>query len=223
MKKLLSILSVLFITLSVSAQSREYIRNQISKHGECRNVAITKYNGDLMLYGQNGWASTGCPNDLTEALHELNEKREYITDVQLTDEGSWLIIYGDNGCRWNDIPYSLENKLTQWNNSGEEITSVSFNDDGDWIAICKRYVSSSDTDLQKWVVDGMEKYGAVWATCITDDAAVVVYEKGYRFLGNVPSDLKKKLDVVPFDVYRIKIAGTAWFISDGVREYDYNM
>ena len=211
MKKLLSFLSILLISLSVSGQSREYIRNQISLHGECRNVAITKYNGDLMLYGQNGWAATGCPEDLTDALDELNDDREYITDVQLTDGGSWLIIYGDNGCRWNDIPYSLE------------ITSVSFNDDGDWIAICKRYIAGSTQDLQDWVGDGMEEFGAVWATCITDDAAVVVYENGYRFLGNVPTDLKRKLEVVPFDVYRIKIAGSAWFISDGVRRYDYNM
>lgn len=223
MKKLISFCAILFITLSVSGQSREYIREQIREQGQCRNVAITKYNGDLMLYGQNGWASIGCPEDLTDALLELNEERKYITDVQLTDNGSWLIIYGDNGCRWNDIPYSLENKLRKWNESGEEITSVSFNDAGDWIAVCTNYISSSDTDIQEWVADGMDKFGGVLATCITDDAAVVVYENGYRFLGNVPSDLKQKLDVVPFDVCRIKIAGTAWFISDGVRRYDYNM
>lgn len=223
MKKLLSLFTVLLISVSVFGQSREYIRNQISQRGECRNVAITKYNGDLMLYGQNGWAATGCPSSLTDALHDLNNKREYITDVQLTDNGSWLIIYGDNGCRWNNIPYSLEKKLREWNESGEVITSVSFNDAGDWIAVSKRYISSSDTDIQEWVVDGMHNYGAVWATCITDDAAVVVYEGGYRFLGNVPSDLKRKLEVVQFDVYRVKISGTAWFISDGTRRYSYNM
>ena len=223
MKKILTVLLLTVISVSVSAQSREYIRNQIQRYGECRNVAITEYNGDLMLYGTNGWAATGCPEGLTDALHELNEENKYITDVQLTNEGCWLIVYGDNGIRWNDIPYSLEKKLREWNANGETITSVSFNDAGDWIAVSTEHISSSDSDLQDWVVGGMNKYGGVWATCVTDDAAVVVYEEGYRFLGNVPEDLKRRLDTISFNVYRIKIAGTAWFISDNKSRYAYNM
>ena len=35
-------------------RSREYIRNEIAEQGECRNLAITKTNGGLMLYGSNG-------------------------------------------------------------------------------------------------------------------------------------------------------------------------
>ena len=82
---LLSILSSSF--LGAQPSDRKFIKQQISKHGECRNVAITEYNGDLMLYGKNGWAANGCPDGLTDALDELNDDNEYIDDVQLTENG----------------------------------------------------------------------------------------------------------------------------------------
>lgn len=210
-------------TASAQSRNRNYIKQQISYHNECRNVAITQYNGDLMLYGSNGWAASGCPKGLTDALNELNEDGEYIDDVQLTEEGRWLILYGDNGFRWNDIPYSLERKLREWNSSGEVITSVSFNDSGDWVAVCQAYISASDSELQDWIAEGMEDYGQVWTTCMTEDALVVVYEDGFKTLGDIPSTLEAKLTSTPIDIYRLKIAGEAWFFSDGKSYYDYHM
>ena len=49
-----SIVLVSLTSVEANAQSRDrsYIREQISHYGECRNVAITKRNGDLMLYGK---------------------------------------------------------------------------------------------------------------------------------------------------------------------------
>ena len=204
-------------------RNRNYIKERIREYGECRNVAITKRNGDLMLYGENGWAASGCPKGLTEALRKLHDNGEYINDVQLTENGCWLILYGDNGIEWNDIPYSLEKKLREWNNNLEVITSVSFNDDGDWIAVSENYISASSTEIQDFVAEGMESYGGVWATCVTDDAIVVVYEEGYRTVGNIPSTLMSKLKSTSINVYRLKIAGEAWFLSDGKSQYDYNM
>lgn len=218
---------MLFIAIPSDAdaqgRNRNYIKERIREYGECRNVAITKRNGDLMLYGENGWAASGCPKGLTEALRKLHDNGEYINDVQLTENGCWLILYGDNGIEWNDIPYSLEKKLREWNNNLEVITSVSFNDDGDWIAVSENYISASSTEIQDFVAEGMDSYGGVWATCVTDDAIVVVYEEGYRTVGNIPSTLMSKLKSTSINVYRLKIAGEAWFLSDGKSQYDYNM
>ena len=218
---------MLFIAVPSDAdaqgRNRNYIKERIREYGECRNVAITKRNGDLMLYGENGWAASGCPKELTEALRKLHDNGEYINDVQLTENGCWLILYGDNGIEWNDIPYSLEKKLREWNNNLEVITSVSFNDDGDWIAVSENYISASSTEIQDFIAEGMDSYGGVWATCVTDDAIVVVYEEGYRTVGNIPSTLMDKLKSTSINVYRLKIAGEAWFLSDGKSQYDYNM
>ena len=221
----LAVTALCFVSLTAGAQpqDREYIKNQIQYHGSCRNVAITQTNGDLMLYGSNGWAANGCPKGLTDALSELNDKGAYIDDVQLTENGSWLILYGDNGFRWSNIPYSLEKKLREWNSNGEVVTSVTFNDDGDWIAISKEHISASDADIQNWISEGMSSYGQVWAACITDDAAVVVYAKGFKSLGDIPSTLWDRLQSTSINVYRLKIAGEAWFFSDGESRFDYHM
>lgn len=105
-------------------QGRAYIRKQIDSWGECRNVAITKSNGDLALYGRNGFAKSDLPYNLNEALTELNNERKYIDDVQLTENGRWLILWGNNGIRWNNIPYSLERKVREYNNNSKRAISL---------------------------------------------------------------------------------------------------
>ena len=220
---ILAICGMLF-SLNVSAQnSRQYIREQIQKWGECKNVAITEYNGDLALYGRNGWAGIGLPRELSNTLDELNEKNELIDDVQITEKGNWLVLYGDNGFHWSGIPYSLEKEIREYNRRNDVVTSVTFNDDGDWIIISRQYYTASSQGIQDWLVEGAEKYGQLWAACITSDAIVACYEEGYKYFGNVPQGLKDALSKSSLNVYRIKIAGTAWFYSDEDGNYNYHM
>lgn len=220
----LLLLAVMMLTASVSfAQSRSYIRNQIKEWGECRNVAITRTNGDLALYGKNGCARSGVPRQLSETITDLNNREEFIDDVQLTENGNWLVLYGNNGMVWNGISYSLENKIREYNSNDEIITTVTFNDSGDWIVVSTEHISASSSEIQNWLAEGLENHGQLWTACITDDGLVAVYERGYRYLGNVPSDLKRALGETDLDVYRLKIAGTAWFFADRDGRYRYNM
>lgn len=226
--KLIAAAQILLCLLIVStddlqAQGREFIRQKIREHGECRNVTITKRNGDLVFYGSNGWAATGCPSSLTNALNELNDDDEYLSDVQLTEEGRWIILYGNNGFRWNDIPYSLERKLRQYNDDNELVLSVTFNDANDWIVITEKHFAASDDDISDWLKEGNETYGMLWSACVTDDAVVAVFAEGYKYAGNVPEDLKEALKKTTLDVFRIKIAGSAWFFADINGSYNYNM
>jgi type II secretory pathway component PulC len=97
----LTIMMIFVVSINAYGQwGRSYIREQISMSKKCRNVAITKANGDLMLYGDNGWAGASLPEGLPEALNALNKDGEYIDDVQITEEGSWLILYGNCGFQW---------------------------------------------------------------------------------------------------------------------------
>ena len=221
--KLLLLMVTLFTSMHTFAQSREYIRNSIKQWGECRNVAITKYNGDLALYGKNGYSISGCPESLNDAIKELRQEGEYIDDVQLTERGSWLILYGNNGIIWSTIPYSLEQKLREFNQNGETITSVTFNDAGNWIVITNDYISSSHNEISNWLAEGNKLYGRLWAACVTDDALIAVYEDGYQYLGNIPYTLEKALRETSIDVFRLKIAGTAWFFADTEGRFRYDM
>ena len=220
---LFAIFGLLFASNLNAQNSREYIRNSIREWGECKNVAITKYNGDLALYGRNGWAGSGLPSGLKRALNELNEENKLIDDVQITESGEWLVLYGDNGVRWSDAPASLERKIHEFHDRGDVITSITFEDGGKWILISKEYYIASHTWIQNWLEDGADSYGVLWAACVTSDAMVAVYERGYKFWGEVPSGLKQALKETSMDVYRVKIAGTSWFFSDGEGNYRYNM
>lgn len=224
MKYVVMAFALLCVCTGVSAQEgRDYIRKAIEDWGECRNVALTKTNGDLALYQENGYAHFGCPEDLDATINELHADGELIDDVQLTESGKWLILYGDNGFRWNDIPASLESQLKEYNNDGEVVTSATFNDAGEWIVISTNYFSASDAKLQTWLKEGNEKYGQIWAACVTDDAAVAVFENGYQFLGDIPASLQKALDETELDVFRLKVAGDAWFFADQEGGFEYEM
>ena len=216
--------AVMFMPTEASAQnSRYYIKDAIDRWGECRNVAITKYNGDIALYGLNGVAMQSIPADLDEVLTELNAAEEYIDDIQLTEAGNWLVLYGNNGFYYRGISASLEKALDKFNSAGETVTSVTFNDAGDWIIISTDHVQASDREIREWLAEGFSDYGKLWAACVTDDALVAVYEDGFRFMGEIPESLTSALSDTTLDVYRLKIAGDSWFFADSNGRYHYNM
>lgn len=174
-------------TVSLFAQNsrgRNYIKQNISEWGGCRNVAITDTGGDLALNGKNDYAYTaGIPQALADALEKYHDDDDYIDDVQLTEDGEWLILVGKNGCQWSNIPSELESKLRQWNEAEETITSVTFN-----------------------------------------DACVLCFENGYKFLGNVPQKLKDALKASKYDVYRIKFTKEgSYFFADQEGHYSFWM
>lgn len=228
MKKSILYLSIAIIALAsfispTQAQDREFIRKVIKEEGGCRNVAITKTNGDVALFGQNGWAATdNTPKKLCDELDRLTDKGEYIDDVQLTESGDWLILYGNNGVIYDGITESLEKKLIEYNKDNEVINSVTFNDNGDWIIISDDHYNTSSKRIDDIIEDGMDDLGQVLAACITDDAIVIIYKDGYTINGNVPKSLDRELNK-SYNYYRVKVAGDAWFISDGKENYVYDM
>jgi hypothetical protein len=227
MKKILTIFLLVMTIVSVgysqSGCDRSYIRSKIQDYGECKNVAITKNNGDLMLYGDNGYATTACcPSDLQNALKELNNNQKTINDIVLTENGKWLVLYGANGFKGNGTPDEMWDKIIG-DFSDEDILSVTFNDNGDWIIITTEYYSTSDQWIADWLKDGEKSLGELWAACLTDDAMVAVYADGFKVYGNVPEKLKKALRDTDLNVFRLKLAGSAWFFADKNGSYQYDM
>lgn len=203
---------------------RKFLRDKIKEWGECKNVAMTLTGGDVALQRVNGWAAQGAPTAMTDKLSELNSADKLIDDIVLTEDGSWLILWGNNGISSYGTPPSLFSKLEKWNDEKEVITSVTFNDNGDWIAITKNKFSASSDKILQYIKEGNDKYGQLWAAHLTNDGLVLCYKSGYRFLGNVPENLKKKLDETKMDVFRIKfLSDGSYFIADFNGNYAYNM
>jgi hypothetical protein len=217
----LLIASVAMATTMFAQSSRECIKQVIREKDECKSVAITQYNGDAMIYGHNGWAAQACPNDFTEALYELNTQKVEIQDIHITELGRWAIL-----CNQHDVIYdlsydNLKHKIATCQEDNEQITTITFNDAGDWILITTKQISASSDELMGWITDGCDKYGQVWTACITDDAAIVVYESGFKYYGNIPENLKEALRACESDVYTIKLSGQSWFFrcTDGSGRY----
>ena len=103
------------------------------------------------------------------------------------------------------------------------INTITFNDNGDWIIITDDRYAASSSSLIDWLSDGEDSHGELWTAQLTDDALIAVYDRGYKYRGNVPDDLRQKARTVSFDVYRLKMAGSSWFMADKQGHYAYNM
>ena len=224
-KSLLIVGALSLTTIGANAQrDRNYVKSQIRKWGTCKNVAITKTNGDVALYGTCGYATSNVPTELSNKLKELNKANTLIDDVQLTESGKWCVLYGKNDATWtSNIPSGLRDRINEFHDSNYLVRSISFNDYGEWVIVSDEYYATSCTELTTWLKEGCDNWGKLWAVCITDDAAVAVYKNGFRYKGNVPEDLKEALRNTSFDVYRLKVSGTSWFFADTEGSYRYKM
>jgi hypothetical protein len=142
----------------------------------------------------------------------------------LTEDGSWFILFGSNGYKSYGAPSSLIQKLNTWNSQGEVINSVTFNDAGEWIAITDTKYSASDNSILEYLRGGEAEFGELWAAHMTNDGLVVCYARGFRFLGNVPANLKEKLGATDINVYRVKfLSDGTYFIADVMGYFEYFM
>ncbi len=113
--------------------------------------------------------------------------------------------------------------MREYNADNDVILSVAFNDNDDWIIIGEKISASSDK-IMRYIKEGMDKYGGLWAACLTNDGLALVYENGFRFWGDVPEALKLKLKTVNFDVYKLKFTSDgAYFIADKKGHFAYRM
>ena len=210
------------VPITAQAQSsRSYIKESIRKWGKCRNVCITRTGGDIALDGRNAYSYKDIPSDLSRAIKEEHDDQSYIDDIQLTENGNWLMLIGNNGFRWNNIPSALERKLHEYHDADEVVTSVTFNDADDWIIISRGRYAASPAWVADFIEEGCDKYGSVWTAHLTDDGLVVVFERGYRFYGNVPQALKDALDETDLDVVRLKFTSDgAYFFADSDGNYE---
>ena len=224
-RSLLLVMALCLTATSADAQrDRNYVKSQIKKWGTCKNVAITKTNGDVALYGTCGYAASNVPASLLNKLKELNKANTLIDDVQLTESGKWCVLYGKNDATWTtNIPSTLADKINDFHNNNYVVRSISFNDYGDWVIVSDEYYATSSSELTNWLKNGSNSWGRLWAVCVTDDAAVAVYANGFCYRGNVPEDLKEALRSTSFDVFRLKISGTSWFFADTNGSYRYKM
>ena len=226
-KHLLLILTALcLLPPGLNAQilsSRSFIRSQMKHYGECRNIAFTSKGASLMVYGKNGYATNSCPKVLVNLLESVNAQDQSIDDVQLSENGGWLVLYNKLNCTWEKVPASLEATIRDSYAKNIPLRLATFNDAGDWIVMdADKKISASSQELRDWIYEGLQQMGGLRCACISDNAKLAVFERGYRTIGEIPESLRKALNETTFSVSCIKLNGDSWFISDGVKRYECN-
>lgn len=208
----------------VIKKNRSEIASAIRGWGKCRLVAITEMNGDVAINGGNGYNSNGLPAAMLNDLKEIRDMKEVIQDISLTERGEYVIIYGNNGIRCsNDIPNAMYEVLKRMNNDREKITSAVLNDDGDWIVVSEDSFNASSSELQNMMKEGISQYGGIYSACLTNKGYIIVYEKGYKSGGDLPSTLGDAIGKTTINVYTIKVAGDSWFFADKEGRYQMSL
>ena len=203
--------------------SRNFILNSMRQWNQCRSVALTQTQGNAAIYGRNDYSYKDIPNSLGERIKQIVNANEYIEDINISESGGWVVIT-QNNAYWDRINSNLGDKILEADRNKENILSVAFNDRGDWILVTNKKYSSSNSDIQSWLLEGTNQRGTLFSVNITDDGIIAaVHDKGWRIRGNAPQDLINALNSTNLTIRRIKINDRSWFFADENGNYSCSL
>lgn len=107
--------------------------NTDNKKLQC--IAFTSFGGYTILYGTNGYFSSGIPKNASEKLKELHDNKKEIKHIAYSPTGGYVILYGKSGWASSSVSPQLNDKLTELNKKESSIESVSFSPDGGYVVI----------------------------------------------------------------------------------------
>ena len=206
-----------------NATGLSYLTTCIKDWGKCRLGAFTESGAGVVVYGGNGYATTGNLNSSFAAkLKELNGNKETFKSVTATSSGYYCIVYGRNGW-FGSVPDDMKLKLHQFNNDREDIYSVSIAENGDFVIITDKHIYASNSTDKLNLNKASEKYGHIKYACVTNRALVLICQNGI-FYSNIPTILEVKLKSISFKPDKITFTDSGTFlITNEDESYSYNM
>ena len=193
-------------SVSMFGTTRAYIDNakalndlttSIKGWDKCRLGAITENGAGVVVYGVNGYSTTGHLNsNLVAKIKELNNQKETFKSIATTNSGYYCIVFGRNGW-YGYVPEGLKTTLNQYNSNKEDIYCISIAENGDYVVISDKHLYASNTIDMSNLKKATEKYGHVKYACVTNRGLIVVCEKGI-FYSNIPTNLEVALKSINF-------------------------
>ena len=236
MKRLILCLAALSAAFACMAQTdHSYIKQLIDERGEFRIVSMTENNGDLVVFGDNEFYETGCPEKLVAELTRIQKKGARIEDVQHTDKGSWIVVYGQNEYSTSLLGHpslyrTLVSKLNELKQKKIPVKTLSFCEIGYWAIITEGSLSDENADSSIESIGELQgllgqqgEHGNVLAVYFSDNAGIAVYENGVVHFGDVPQDLLDMVSSENEGVTDISFSGKSWFLSRGEADYSYDI
>ena len=208
-----------------NATGLTHLTENIKKWNQCRTGAITSVGKGVAIYGNNGYASTGIPNDLSEKIKYANDNSLRIHDVCMSANGTyWCIVYGSGG--WQSwAPTSFNEKMKACHSASEKIVSISINNSGEWVIINDKHLYASNTVFQSKLSEVSDLFGYIYSVALTDKGYVICADKGVYY-NNIPTKVLEKIKETAstkiIKVLKYTDDGTV-LLTDGESSYRYYM
>lgn len=212
-------------TYTDNATALSHLTENIKKWEQCRTGAITSVGKGVAIYGNNGYASTGIPNDLLEKIKYANDNSLRIHDVCMSANGTyWCIVYGSGG--WQSwAPTSFNEKMKACHSASEKIVSISITNSGEWVIITDKHLYASSTTFQNKLSEVSDLFGYIYSVALTDKGYVICADRGLYY-NNIPTKvlekIKEKASTKIIKVLKFTDDGTV-FLTDGESSYSYYM
>lgn len=225
MKKLSVVffISVVLNTFVFPSSEGDFIHNYLERTRTCRNGTITDNWGYLIFDGQERIAYSGIPRTLRDYIEEEQDAGRTIDDVCITERGNWFCV----GDKFGGVGYpdSMWAQIHEFVRQGDRINCATFNDYDEWIVISNNHFASSDKSIQKVMRKANKEFGFIRAAAITNSAGIIIAERGFRIIGDIPPDLNDYLtNKQRFDIRYIKFTERgSWLVTDGYSRYDYSL
>lgn len=200
-----------------------YLTTCIKGWKKCILGAITEKGAGIVVYGENGYATTGNLNsNLVSKIKELNGKVETFKSIAVTNSGYYCLVYGINGW-YGNIPSDMSSKLTQFNTDVEDIYCVSIAENGDYVIVTDKHVDASNTADLTNMKNTIARYGHIQYTCITNRGIIVVCQNGIYY-SNIPTNLEVILKSITFKPGKIIFTDSGTYLITSKDEvYNYRM
>lgn len=212
-------------TYTDNATGLSHLTENIKKWEQCRTGAITSVGKGVVVYANNGYASTGIPNDLSEKIKYANDNSLRIHDVCMSSNGNyWCIAYGDGGWRsWATT--SFNEKMKACHSTNEKIVSISINNSGEWVIVTDKHLYASSTTFQNKLSEVSDLFGYIYSVALTEMGYVICADRGVYY-HNIPTKVLEKIKAMAstkiIKVLKFTDDGTV-LLTDGESSFKYYM
>lgn len=193
-----------------NAKALNHLNENMKKWNQCRTGAITSVGKGVVIYGSNGYASIGIPDDLSKKIEYANNNSMKIHDVCISNDGNyWCIAYGDGGFQsW--APTTFNDKMSACIAAGEKIVSMSISNSGNWAIITDKHLYASNTIFQNKLSEVSDLLGYIYSVALTEKGYVICADRGVYY-NNIPTKVLENIK----DMAANKVIKVLKFTDDG--------
>ncbi len=188
--------------MSLGADAQNYdlsvFRKGVDSWPSLRGCAFGETRGVVAWYSSNGYRYAYADQKVRDILSQVNSNSQYIDYISLADNGNYVII-SENGKRWHARgPQSFYDALNSVADNGG-IKSATIDINNHYFIIGKNGTIKTNYDSWRSFYNShkssMGEGRSAWSN---GNAFVVCFDRGVKYMGEVPVNVCEKLNEIDF-------------------------